>query len=46
MLIEKNLNGSLVISELVNGQFITRVYYGYTKRECIRMFRDEIKSSK
>mgnify|MGYP001613860763 CR=1 FL=1 len=46
MLIEKNINGSIVISELVRGLFITRVYYGYTKRECIRMFCDEIKSNK
>ena len=41
MIIEKNINGSWTISELVNGALMSRTYYGYTKREAISLFQEE-----
>jgi len=43
MSITRNLNGSLVISDMVAGYLVTRVYYGYTIAEAKRRFREEIK---
>ncbi len=40
------INGSYVVSDIIGGQLVTRVYYGYTKRECQRMFRAEFKSKR
>jgi len=43
MLIERNYEGAWIISDYVAGYFITRRYYGYTKREAIRLFANEMK---
>lgn len=43
MLIYKNHDGSLIISDMVNGQYIDRVYQGYTRREAIAKFKKEMK---
>jgi hypothetical protein len=39
MNIEKNREGAYVISDIVSGYLVTRSYYGYTKRESVRLFR-------
>ena len=44
MTIERNPNGSLVLSDIVNGYLFTRVYYGYTKKEARALFAQEIKN--
>jgi hypothetical protein len=37
----KNPNGSYTVSEIVNGYLVSRTYYGYTKRDAIRIFKNE-----
>lgn len=44
MTIEKNQAGAYVISDIVGGYLVTRQYYGYTKREAMRLFRDYVKA--
>lgn len=39
MTIEKQHNGSLLITDIVNGQYIKQVYYGYTKKEAMADFK-------
>lgn len=46
MTIERNHEGAYVISDIVKGYLVTMRYYGYTKREAIRLFRQEIKKAK
>lgn len=43
MTITKTREGGYAISDIVNGYFVTIQYYGYTKREAIRLFRQETK---
>ena len=43
MTITKSINGAYVISEVVRGYLVTRTYIGFTKRESIAMFKDEVK---
>lgn len=46
MTIEKNLNGSIVISDIINNEYITRVYYFYSVKEAKKMFKAEINEMK
>jgi hypothetical protein len=39
MIIERNYQGAWVISDIIGGYRVARSYYGYTKREAIRLFR-------
>ena len=39
MTIERQQNGSLLISDIVNNQYIKQVYYIYTKTDAIKLFR-------
>jgi hypothetical protein len=32
------VNGSILVSAIIGNYWVKRVYYGYTKREAIRMF--------
>jgi hypothetical protein len=41
MIIEKNIHGAYVISDIVRGYRVSRQYYGYTKREAVKAFRAE-----
>jgi hypothetical protein len=41
MLIEKNIHGGWVISEVIDNRLMTRTYYDYTKKEAIREFKAE-----
>lgn len=45
--IEKHpVNGSYIVSDIIDGQRVQRVYFYYTKRECLRMFREETNKKK
>ena len=44
MTVEKNMNGSYVISDIKYGVFHKQVYYGYTKKESIKKFKDHYKN--
>jgi hypothetical protein len=39
--IDKNSEGAWRISDIVDGYLVTRRYYGYTKREAVRLFKEE-----
>jgi len=43
MSIAKNLQGAWVISDIVNGFYVSRAYFYYTKKEAIRLFKQETK---
>ena len=43
MTIERNPEGAWIISDIVSGYFVSRRYYGYTKREAQKLFKTEIK---
>ena len=40
MIIERQSNGSLLISDIVDGYWIKKVYYFYSKKEAIKLFRE------
>ena len=42
MLIEK-ITGGYAVSDIIDGYISTRRYFGYTKREAVRMFKEEVK---
>ena len=46
MIIERQSNGSLLISDIVNGYWIKQVYYFYSKKEAIKLFREYRKKEK
>jgi len=42
MTIEKvKHNGALIISDIIDGYLVSKTYYGYTKKEAIKLFRSE-----
>lgn len=44
MTIEKRFHdGAWVIYSTINGYLVTRVYVGYSKREAMRIYREEVK---
>ncbi len=46
MIVTKQLNGSYLISDIVNGYWIKQVYYFYTKKEAMKLFRQYRKQLK
>jgi hypothetical protein len=42
VIINKNVYGDYVISEVVNGYLVTKQYIGYTKKQAIKRFNSEI----
>ena len=49
MIIERQGNGSLLISDTVGNDSIKKVYYFYSKKEAIKLFREyrrEVKNEK
>jgi len=46
MIITKQLNGSYLITDIVKGYWIKQVYYFYTKKEAIKLFRQYRKKLK
>ena len=41
MTIDKNAEGAWRISDIIGGYLVTKVYYFYTKREAIKLFKEE-----
>ena len=35
------ISGAWMLSDIIDGYRTSRVYFGYTKREAVRMFRKE-----
>ena len=46
MIAERNVNGYWIISDIIDGYLIRRVYIGYTKKEAIKLFKQEIRRMK
>lgn len=44
MTVTREHRGAYVISAIVSGFLVTRQYFGYTKREAARLFREEVLS--
>lgn len=45
MRVERNkINGSVAVTDIINNQLVTKVYYGYTKKEAEKMFKKEFKT--
>ena len=38
----KLLNGAWEVCSIIGGYLVRRAYYGYSKREAIRLFRAEV----
>ena len=34
-------SGAYQVSAIIRGYLVTRTYYGYTKREAVRLFRED-----
>ena len=43
MIVERQGNGSILISDIVDGYWIKKVYYFYSKKEAIKLFREHKK---
>jgi hypothetical protein len=43
MTIVKTIQGAYRISDIVNGQLVEMQYFGYTKRESLKMFKEHIR---
>ena len=43
MSITKNVNGYYVISDIIDGYLVTKTYGGYSRKESIRLFKQEVK---
>jgi hypothetical protein len=39
MTIEKTIQGAWRITDIIGGQLVSRVYFGYGKREAMRQFK-------
>tara|TARA_R110000824_G_scaffold340888_1_gene527353 strand:- start:639 stop:773 length:135 start_codon:yes stop_codon:yes gene_type:complete len=42
MIIDKNVYGAYVISDIINGCLVSKQYYYYTKKEAINKFKREV----
>ena len=38
-------SGAWIVSDFVGGYLVTRTYYGHTKRDALRLFREHIKAT-
>ncbi len=41
--VARNINGSLTLMTIAYGRLIQQTYYGYSKREANRLFREHIR---
>ncbi len=41
MIINKNKEGAIKISDIINGYWVTKVYYFYTRKDAIKLFKQE-----
>jgi hypothetical protein len=42
MIVDRNYEGAWVVSDIVGGYWVSRRYYGYTKRQALALFRAEV----
>ena len=40
MIVERQDNGSFLISDMIEGYWLKEVYYFYSKKEAIKLFRE------
>ena len=40
MIVERQDNGSLLISDMIEGYWLKEVYYFYSKKEAIKLFKN------
>lgn len=45
MNITKNINGSLTVSDIINGHLVSKTYYGYNIKEAKNIFKEETKGN-
>jgi hypothetical protein len=43
--VERNHAGAYVLSAIHGGYLVSRQYYGYTKREAVRLFKEELRGA-
>jgi len=43
MIIDKNNEGAWRVSDIINGYWETKVYYFYSKKEAVKLFRQHKK---
>jgi hypothetical protein len=43
MTIRYTINGYIEITDIINNQFVHKLYIGYTKKEAKKLFRHEFK---
>ena len=43
MIIDKNKNGSIIITDIINNNYFKKIYYGYSVKECKKLFKQYIK---
>ena len=46
MQVNKTINGIIVVSDIINGYFVTEKYIGYTKTQAIKLFKKGAKNAK
>lgn len=46
MSVERNPEGAWIVSDIVAGVLVSQRYYGYTKREAIRLFKMKMKGQR
>lgn len=44
-IVTRNCNGSLTVSDIIDGFRVARTYYGFTRRAAVRMFRAETRAT-
>ena len=42
MTVNKNHNGSIIISDIINNQYIHQTYYGYNLKQSKQLFKQHI----
>lgn len=42
---EKNYQGAWVLTALINNRYVSRTYFGYTKKESTQLFREYVKGN-
>lgn len=41
-IVTKNYNGSLTVSDIINNQYIKKIYIGYSEKQAISLFRKSL----
>ena len=44
MIVERNYNGSITISDIVNNQRVKKIYIDFTMKEAKRLFKEYLKT--